>query len=308
MLDIWYARVGRSKPFLRWAGGKQAFLLRYSDRLPNVTGRYLEPFLGSGAVFFHIMRAHVQPVRARLGDTNRHLIRTFAAVRDQPEDVYEGLATLQAEYQLAADKAAFYYAVRDEVNALHPKTDPAKFIFVNRTCWNGLYRVNQAGTFNVPYGAPKTARVIPELEELLNASAALTQADLRATQWQNTVALAEPGDFVFLDPPYYSEVERADVRTKYQRRPFSLHHHRELARTLTQLTARGIDFLLTNSAEPEMVDLYKGHGLNVELVELPRPINSKAGSRRPVPELIVTPSKHAVPHVDLDAEVLLLPE
>ena len=276
-------------------------------KLPPVSGAYLEPFLGSGAVFFHTMRAQTHPIAARLGDTNRHLVRTFLAVRDSPEEVSARLETLQAEYEAAPDKRAFYYEARNAFNETSPRTDPGLFIFINRTCWNGLYRVNQMGVFNVPYGAPKTDRVVPSIEELLNASAALQRAELRVTAWQNTVALAQPGDFVFLDPPYYSEITGEDVRTKYQARPFTLRHHEELASALVDLDRRGVHFLLTNSGEDEMADLYSRHGLTVDLVEIPRPINSKADQRKAVRELVVTP--RGEPSVmDLDAEVLLLPD
>lgn len=308
MLEAWYARLRDAKPFLRWAGGKQSFLFRYADRIPSFSGSYLEPFLGSGAVFFYLTRKAGQPKRARLGDVNKHLVRTFLAIRDHPDAVYKNLVTLQAEYSRARDKGEFYYKVRERHNALHPRTDPAVFIFLNRTCWNGLYRVNQFGKFNVPYGAPKREQVIPDMEDILNASAALTQSEVRATTWQNTIALAQPGDFVFLDPPYYSDMTQEEIKPKYQTRPFTLKHHEELASALAQLAARGVGFLLTNSGEPKMAQLYARHGLRTELVALPRAINSKPDQRTEVPELIVTPATDPVTPLDLDAEVLLLPD
>lgn len=284
-LGLWLDRLSQSRPFLRWAGGKQSFLQRYSQAIPSFTGKYVEPFLGSGAVFFYAVRMHSRPFQARLGDTNKHLIKTYIAVRDDPEEVYEQLKVLQAGYEAARDKARFYYQVRDSHNARHPRTDPAVFIFLNKTCWNGLYRVNKEGKFNVPYGAPRTTWVIPSFEELLNASSALKQAHLRATSWENTLAFAEPGDFVFLDPPYFSDIIRDDV--KYRHRGFTARDHRKLAYSVYQLAQRGIDFLLTNSGEPEMVELYARYGLQVDEVQLPRAINSKTDERGNVPELIV---------------------
>jgi DNA adenine methylase len=310
MLDMWYARVGKARPFLKWAGGKQSFLWGNSTSIPSFPGKYVEPFLGSGAVFFHVMRSQAHRLPAQLGDTNRHLIRTFLAVRDDPEAVHSELVKLEQVYLSTNDRADFYYHVRAEHNARHPATDPASFIFLNQTCWNGLYRVNQQGKFNVPHGSPKTDRIVPNLEELLNASAALAQADLRATSWQNSVALAEPGDFIFLDPPYYSDVLRANDRTvssKYQRRQFGLRDHKELAGTLAALAHRGIDFVLTNSGEDEMANLYSEHGLSVSLIMQPRAINSKGEGRTRVPELVVTPGEGSQTLLDLDAEVTLLP-
>jgi DNA adenine methylase len=294
ILEAWYNRVRSARPFIRWAGGKQYFLFQFAERIPAFPGAYIEPFLGSGSVFFKMMSARPRLVESRLGDTNKQLIQCFIAVRDEPEKVHQRLELLQHGYAAATEKPEFYYEQRDIYNALLPKPDPALFIFLNRTCWNALYRVNLEGRFNVPYGAPKSDVVIPSLDELRNASAALQQASLRVTTWQNTIAFARPGDFVFLDPPYYSELiieEREKRRTgKYHRRGFGLRDHHALARALADLGRRGIDFMLTNSAEPEMVDLYRSRDLQVQVIHMPRAINSKGDRRTPVAELLVTPS------------------
>lgn len=286
-MDDWYERVAAARPFLRWVGGKQAFLARLGSLLPPVAGTYYEPFLGSGAVFFHLQRVHGRPLEAVLGDSNLQLIQTFDAVRADPEKVYDALTRLQTEYSAAEDKSVFFYRIRDAYNEELPATDPAKFIFLNRTCWNGLYRVNQLGRFNVPYGRPKRERVIPELEELKNAGAALIRAKLRASSWENTIAKAKPGDFVFLDPPYYSDIERED--RKYRARSFTLSNHERLAERLRNLADRGIDFILTNSAERVMLDLYASHNLSVSIVDMPRSISTKVKERVSAPELVVTP-------------------
>ena len=286
-MDDWYERVSAARPFLRWVGGKQAFLARLGSLLPPVAGTYYEPFLGSGAVFFHLQRVQGRPLEAVLGDSNLQLIQAFDAVRADPSKVYDALGVLQDEYSAAADKAAFFYRIRDSYNEELPATDPAKFVFLNRTCWNGLYRVNQLGRFNVPYGRPKRDRVIPELEELKNAGAALIRAKLRASSWENTIAKAKSGDFVFLDPPYYSDIERED--RKYRARSFTLANHERLAERLRNLADRGIDFILTNSAEPVMVDLYASHELSVRTVDMPRSISTKVKERFAAPELVVTP-------------------
>jgi DNA adenine methylase len=294
MIETWYARVREGKPFLRWAGGKQYFLFQFASRIPSFSGTYIEPFLGSGAVFFKVMGNQTRPGAARLGDVNKQLIQCFLAVRDDPEKVYRKLESLQQGYLDAPEHAEFFYEQRDIYNATLPKPDPALFIFLNRTCWNGLYRVNLAGRFNVPYGAPKSDTVIPSLDELLNASACLAQASLRVTSWQHTLAFAQPGDFVFLDPPYYSEIvagEREKRRMgKYNKRGFGLREHTEVAQALAQLASRGIDFMLTNSAEPEMVERYESRGLQVSVIKAPRLLNSKAERRSTyVDELLVTP-------------------
>lgn len=286
-IPLWMDSLSRAKPFLRWAGGKQQFLFRHAAMLPSFTGTYFEPFLGAGSVFFHLTRREDRPFASRLGDVNRHLVQTFIDLREDPESVYEQLVVLQAGYEAARDKAEFYYQVREIHNLRHPKTKAADFIFLNRTCWNGLYRVNRQGKFNVPYGAPKSNVVIPDRQTLINASAALANAKIRCTSWQSTIALAEPGDFVFLDPPYYSDVVRGDSKYQVKDR-FGLREHEELAKALQGLAVRGIDFLLTNSAETEMVNLYRDHGLRVEFTMIPRAISSRVDQRASAPEIIVS--------------------
>lgn len=293
-IDAWHSRLTRAKPFLKWAGGKQQFLYRFAEQIPPFEGTYIEPFLGSGAVFFRVISSKPRLTEARLGDTNKQLVQCFLAVQRDPEGVYERLAQLQHGIQSAREKAEFYYQQREIYNAMLPKPDPALFIFLNRACWNGLYRVNLAGRFNVPFGTHHKGDVyIPSLDDLLNASAALQQARLRTTPWQNTLAFAKPGDFVFLDPPYYSElvINERDKRRggKYHRRAFDLREHRELAHALSQLANRGVDFMLTNSAEPEMIELYGSYKLNVTVISMPRAINSKTDRRGGVSELLVTP-------------------
>jgi DNA adenine methylase len=292
-IDAWRERLRLAKPFLKWAGGKQQFLYQFAQQIPPFEGSYIEPFLGSGAVFFKVISSKQRLAEARLGDTNKQLVQCFIAVQSDPEGVYERLEQLQHGIEAARDQADFYYQQRDIYNAMLPKPDPALFIFLNRACWNGLYRVNLAGRFNVPFGAHKGGVFIPSLDDLLNASAALQQARLRTTPWQNTIAFAKPGDFVFLDPPYFSElvINERDKRRggKYHRRVFDLREHHQLAQALSQLASRSVDFMLTNSAEPEMVELYESFKLNVSVISIPRAINSKTDKRGAVNELLVTP-------------------
>src|SRR5262249_12782465 len=156
------------------------------------------------AVFFHVQRRLGRPVESVLGDVNAQLIRMYAEVKQRPEQVAADLTVLQKQFEAAKKPSDLYYEGRRRYNAALPAPSAADFIFITRTCWNGLYRVNRKGQFNVPYGRPKTDSVVPSAEELLNASGALVRARLRATPWENCVAQARPGDFIFLDPPYYS--------------------------------------------------------------------------------------------------------
>jgi DNA adenine methylase len=293
LLGEWYERVNAAKPFLRWAGGKSLFVTKFGKLIPPFEGRYFEPFLGSAAMFFHVQRRLGRPVESVLGDVNAQLIRMYAEVKQRPEQVVADLSLLQKQFDAAEKPSDLYYDVRRQYNAALPAPSAGSFIFINRTCWNGLYRVNRKGQYNVPYGRPKTENVVPGAEELLNASAALVRARLRATSWENCVAPARPGDFIFLDPPYYSDVNREEGKrkhAKYKIHPFDLTEHERLATRLKEFARRGIDFLLTNSGEQEMIDLYCDHGLTVNVFQMPRNISSKPEERGDhVPEILVSP-------------------
>lgn len=275
-----------ARPFLKWAGGKQRFLQQYASRLPRIQGRYIEPFLGGGSVFFHYNRIEERPFLSRLGDMNRALIRTYEAVRDDPDAVHAQLTALQAGYDAAHDKAAYYYDVRADFVGRQPRPDPGRFIFINRTCWNGLWRVNAKGQFNVPYGAPKSGTVIPSLLELRSAASALQASSLRITSWENLLPFAERGDFVFLDPPYLSDL--VTMHDKYNARQFGRSDHERLADEVAHLAKRGVDFVLTNSGGPDSVELYRSRGLDVVTLRIPRAINSRTGERGAVEEIVVT--------------------
>jgi DNA adenine methylase len=287
LFDAWFSAIPEAKPFLRWAGGKQTFLARYGKLFPKNFRRYIEPFLGGGSAFLFVARQQSRPFQAILGDANADLIRTWRGVRDDAEGVYRRLENLQVEYAAAADKSELYYALRSTFNGSRPRIDPAVFIFINRLCWNGLYRVSREGKFNVPFGAPKSEIIVPPRTAFFGAAAALIQADIHAYSWENTLSLAEPGDFVFLDPPYISDLHAEDI--KYSAREFSRLKHSRLAAAVRALSDRRIAFVLTNSGEPETQEMYQSLGLNVRKVSVPRVINSKAELRNPVTEILVTP-------------------
>jgi len=276
-----------ARPFLRWAGGKQRWLSSNSSLIPRFDGQYFEPFLGGGSVFFHLVRSEARPFRAWLGDQNLQLVRAYNDIRNSLEEVLEDVRIVQAAYSEARDKRRFYEEVRESFNDALPKSNTARFIFLNATCWNGLWRTNSNGTFNVPFGSPKSDDVMPTEDELRNVSAALQHARVRASSWDNLVASAGSGDFVFLDPPYYSDSLQKGS-PKYGASVFGYSAHKRLAEVLLLLQQRGALFILTNSGEPEMVALYRELGLSVREVMVPRAINSKADERQPVGEVIVS--------------------
>ena len=177
------------QPFLKWAGGKRWFVKNHDDLLPEKFNCYYEPFLGSGAVFFHL-----EPKEAVLSDANPHLIETYQAIKDDWRQVLHYLKKHQRHH----DKD-YYYEMRGR-NCKTKHTRAAKFIYLNRTCWNGLYRENLKGVFNVPIGT-KTA-VVLDTDDFEEVSRILQNVDLKYCDFEKTIARAESGDFIFVDPPY----------------------------------------------------------------------------------------------------------
>ena len=230
------------KPFLKWAGGKR-WLVSSHESLVRADGlRYIEPFLGSGAVFFH-----VEPEKALLSDSNEELIAAFAGVRDEPERVQKALQIHQRKH---CD--AHYYSVR----ASRPRTTAARaarLIYLNRTCWNALYRVNLKGEFNVPIGT-KTSVIMPD-DDFLAWSALLQAATLKAQDFEQAITEAGEGDFVYADPPYTVQHNMNNF-VKYNERIFSWSDQLRLARCLHDATARGAHVVVSNADTPDVSALY----------------------------------------------------
>ena len=288
-LDEWRKYAPLAKPLFRWAGGKQRFLWDHRHRIPTDFNTYHEPFGGGLSVFFHVAARSDHPVEAVLADVNLRVIRTYEEVKWEPDEVADRLRQLEAGYNAASDKAAFYLDVREQHNRSYPRADAARFIFLMNAAWNGVFRINQRGGFNVPHGAPKGVLNLPSRDEVRAVSLALASVRLRAQSWETGMNDVQPGDFVFFDPPYFHEEDRRDL---YERnRVFSVRDHVRLADALLELKTRKVDFLLTNSARPQMVKLYRDRGLKVEEIDVHRSINSKAAGRGREGELVVTPGE-----------------
>jgi DNA adenine methylase len=262
----------KAAPFLKWVGGKTCLLPELLKHVPARLRRYHEPFVGGGALFFA-----VQPPRAALGDSNAELIHCYRQVRDDVCGVLDVLA--RHVYQ-----RAHFQAVR-ELEPLHlpPAERAARFIYLNKTCFNGLWRVNRAGRFNVPIGRYKNPR-FNDPSALITASHALRGVELEHAPFEEAVARAAPGDFVYLDPPY-DPVSPTASFSSYTAGGFGWEDQRRLAHACVVLNRRGVRFLLSNSATPRIRELYRG--FEQRTVRAPRFINSKADRRGRVDELLV---------------------
>lgn len=272
-------------PFLKWAGGKRNLAPLIASRAPRLFGAYHEPFLGGGAVFFHL-RAEGLVEPARLSDANGELIGCYEAVRDRPDALIAALRAL-AERHLGADgdgRREHYYSVRATVPD-EAVSRAARLIFLNRTGYNGLYRVNAKGMFNVPYGRYVSPRILDE-SGIRAAAAALKGAALSVGSFEQACSTVQGGDFVYLDPPYVPLSATASF-TQYTRGTFGPLQQESLRDSFERLTRAGAAILLSNSDHAAVRNLYGGRGYSCEVVSMSRAINSAGAKRQPVPELLI---------------------
>lgn len=263
-------------PFLKWAGGKSQLLSQLDRFLPQQFHTYFEPFLGGGAVFFHL-----RPRRAVLADSNPELVNTYLAVRDNPRALMEALD----QHNSNRMGEAYFYRVRDEVqvSSLTPVERAARTIFLNKTCFNGLYRVNARGKFNVPWGDYANPRLY-ERPNLESASRLLRGKTILVADYRTALARAKFGDFAYLDPPYHP-LSQTSSFTSYTKEDFGDKQQAELAGTCRLLDKRGVLFALSNSSTPFILSLYDG--FRIEKLKAKRAINSKASGRGPIDELLI---------------------
>jgi len=262
----------KAGPFLKWVGGKTSLLPELLRHVPPRLRRYHEPFVGGGALFFA-----VAPRRATLSDNNAELVHCYGQIRDDVSGVLEALA-------LHVYEKSHYQSIRAlEPRQLSPAARAARFIYLNKTCFNGLWRVNRAGRFNVPIGRYKNPRFL-DPQALLAAHRALIGIEILHAPFEAALARAAPGDFVYLDPPY-DPVSATSSFASYTPDGFTWDDQKRLARSCVALNRRGVRFLLSNSATERIRELYRG--FEQRLVRAPRFINSKADSRGRVDELLV---------------------
>lgn len=238
-------------PFLKWAGGKRWLTERHLGLLNENCERYIEPFLGSGAVFFRLM-----PRNALLADTNLRLIETFCAIRDDWHSVEMALQQHQEKHS-----KDYYYEVRSK-NPKSASAKAAQFIYLNRTCWNGLYRVNLEGRFNVPIGT-KT-NVILDTDNFEKISKLLADTDIRCCDFEDSISDAGEGDFVFADPPYTVKHNHNGF-VKYNEALFSWDDQIRLKDCVADAVNRGARVVVTNAHHDCVKELYKGLGTFTKL-------------------------------------------
>lgn len=285
MMEVWalaeqalkQAIAVPAKPILKWAGGKTQMLGDLLPKVPSSYGRYIEPFFGGGAMFFAL-----QPEQAVIADSNPELINLYRQVANHVDDVICQLKKYENTQEM-------FYAVRGQDWTMLPEAEAAaRIIFLNKTCFNGLYRVNKKGQFNVPFGKYKKPKICDE-EGLKAASAALKKAEIVCGDYLLVLEhYAQPGDFVFLDPPYLPISEYSDFK-RYTKEQFYEEDHVELAKMVKTLHERGCHVILTNSNHPLVHELYAP--FTIDVIQTKRHISCNGSTRKGEDVIVTIPPK-----------------
>lgn len=267
----------QAKPILKWAGGKTQMLGDLLPKVPASYGKYIEPFIGGGAMFFAL-----QPENAVIADSNPELINMYRQVADHVDDVIQVLSRYE-------NTSEMFYAVRaQDWTQLSKAEAAARTIFLNKTCFNGLYRVNKKGQFNVPYGKYKNPKIC-DVDGLYAASEALKKAEIICGDYLLVLEhYAQPGDFVFLDPPYLPISEYSDFK-RYTKEQFYEEDHVELAKMVMTLHERGCTVVLTNSNHPLVHELYAP--FTIDVIQTKRHISCNGNTRKGEDVIVTVPPK-----------------
>ena len=273
-------------PFVKWAGGKTQLLSKLDKYFPTKITRYFEPFVGGGAVFFYIISQKNSRYESFLSDINEELIIAYKTIRDHVEELITLLKDHEKEYKKFPTE--YYYKLRMNTKLSNDIERTARFITLNKTCYNGLYRVNKNGIFNVPIGRYKNPIICDSLN-LRNISIILNRSNtnLYVSNYKNIlIEKTLDGDFIYLDPPYYP-ISVTSNFTSYTNNGFTNKDQEELSKIFKQLTNRGCKILLSNSDSEYIRELYLEFNENIVEVEVQRAINSKASKRKGHTELII---------------------
>jgi len=287
--------LAKVKPFLKWAGGKGQLISGIETRLPasmetSEIDTYVEPFVGGGAVFFYIAQKYESIKHFYLFDINEDLVNCYNAIKNNAKFIIGELKILEEQF-FSRDKPAqkdFYYDLRNQFNS---DRNPAKLIFLNKTCYNGLYRVNKKGKFNVPFGDYKKPTICNE-NNLLNTSRLLQRAEVICSDFTSSDEYINEKTFVYFDPPYRPLNPTASF-TSYSKDSFTEDDQLRLAEFCKQINSKNAKFLLSNSdpKNEEPSDYFFEHNyqdFTIQRVKAIRAINCKAAGRGQINELIIT--------------------
>lgn len=274
-------------PFLKWAGGKRKLANLIMESFPNSfdskNNHYFEPFIGGGALMFALgnveSKHFIEGRRIHINDMNPDLINAYRVIRDDVNALIRAL-----KYFENKNDSESFYKVRS-TSFSSPTKQAARFIYLNKTCFNGLWRVNSQGNFNVPFGHYKNPKILDE-HNLRLCSERLKNAKITLGSFQKAVEKAKAGDLVYFDPPYIPLTKTAAF-SQYAKEDFNLDDQTALRDTISQLTKRGVLVILSNSDTPQTREIF-GKSLNLRQILVARTISAKALSRKPVHEVLGT--------------------
>lgn len=260
-------------PFVKWAGGKRQLLPQIKERMPESYNNYFEPFVGGGAVVFELL-----PANALINDINGALINAYKIICEKTQLLIETINKLDEE--MWEDGKAYYYSLREQYNDKLMKSEfdvelAALFIFINKHCFNGLYRVNGKGLFNVPYNNSRRKSI--DEDSIIAISEFLKRVRIVQGDFEEACRDAQEGDFVFIDSPY-APINPTSFES-YTKEGFDIESHRRLANLFDELTTRGCYCMLTNHNTDLINELYGGKGYKIDVVSVKRMINSDASNR-----------------------------
>lgn len=267
---------GVATPFVKWVGGKRSIIDSLKLRLPPSFNEYWEPFVGGGALFFELRSTLTKT--PHLSDTNFDLVMAYKAVQRDLDALIERLKAHAAKHS-----ETYYYEIRAQHNLQDPLDIAARFIYLNKTCYNGLYRVNSRGEFNVPFGRYTNPGIVQE-DNLRAVHKALQEVDIRYGGFEEINP--QPGDFAYFDPPYHPTDDTSF--TKYHKLDFSEKDQTKLRDFAVELHRRGVKVMLSNSDTRFIRDLFSAKYFTISEVMAPRFVNCKPNKRNAVSELIIT--------------------
>jgi DNA adenine methylase len=267
-----------AQPFLKWAGGKRQLLPEIRKYIPKKISTYYEPFIGAGAVFFDI-----QPKRAVINDVNTELVNVYECIKNHADELIDDLKKHENDSE-------YFYSIRDldrqpEYKELTPIERASRIIYLNKTCYNGLFRVNSQGQFNVPFGKYKNPQIVNEIViKAVHNYLSSNEVRITNSDFEMVLETAKKGDFVYFDPPY-DPVSDTSSFTGYSLDGFSKDDQKRLKYVFVELDKRGCKVLLSNSATDFIKDLYEG--FHIEIVSASRNINANASGRGKIDEVLV---------------------
>jgi len=269
--------------FVKWAGGKTQLIKQYIPLFPSKKNikRYFEPMIGSGAVFFYIRQTY-NPEFSMISDINNDLINLYLQIRDNVDEIITLLKIHKSKHKI--NPKEYYYKMRKKYNSTEDNLEKSSLLlYLNKTCYNGLYRVNSKGEFNVPFGRYKNPAILQE-EKLRLASSLLEGTIIKAIPFEKILDFAKPNDFIYFDPPYYPLSETSSF-TSYQKNTFLEEEQKKLAKAFKKLDKKNCKTMLSNSDTDLIRNLYNGY--NIKVVRAKRMISCKGKGRGSINELVI---------------------